>query len=434
MHLYTGVLYNIRKHAEKGASAVITTTETLILAPVALQLIGLFITVQIDPYIRRRDRRIMLLIAALILCLILQNLIDYRLLRTVMPTARTVVAVVGYTVRPVILLLFGYILSDRKNHRVSWILVGINTLVHLTAFFSPICFCYYPDQTFYRGPLGLTCHLVSALLLIKLLYLTLKKGSEERWGQVWIPLINAGLIAAATVADTFLSNGDIPLTFLTITMVSTSLFYYIWLHLQFVREHEHDLMAEQRIRIMMSQIRPHFLYNTLATIRALCRKDPEMAAETTEKLGSYLRQNLDSLGHDGLIPFDKELEHTKIYAEIEQVRFDTIRIEYDIRDNGFSVPSLTLQPLVENAIRHGVRVRAEGLIRVSTQRTADGHEIVVEDNGKGFDMRELNELDESHIGIRNVKERLEKLCGGTLTIDSRPGEGTRAVIFVPAEN
>ena len=266
-----------------------------------------------------------------------------------------------------------------------------------------------------------------------MVFLTLKKGVKEQGGQIWIPLINAALIVAAAAADTFFSDGNVPLTFLTITMVSTSLFYYIWLHLQFVREHERDLMAEQRIRIMMSQIRPHFLYNTLATIKALCRKDPETAAATTEKLGLYLRQNLDSLGRDELIPFGKELEHTRIYAEIEQVRFDSFRVEYDIRDDGFSVPALTLQPLVENAVRHGVRIRDDGLVRILTRRTEAGHEIVVQDNGKGFDVRELEDLDESHIGIRNVRERLEKICGGTLTIDSRPGEGTTAVIRIPAE-
>ena len=413
--------------------AVSPTSYMLLLMPVALQLSGLCFFVLLDPYIRRRHRRIMLIIIALTLCLIVQNLADFHLRRTILPQARMIADIVGYSVRPLILLLYFYIVSDRKRHRVGWVLAALNLLIHLTAFFSPLCFSYDEHNMFIRGPLGLTCHFVSALLLAELVFLTLKKGVKEQGGQIWIPLINAALIVAAAAADTFFSDGNVPLTFLTITMVSTSLFYYIWLHLQFVREHERDLMAEQRIRIMMSQIRPHFLYNTLATIKALCRKDPETAAATTEKLGLYLRQNLDSLGRDELIPFGKELEHTRIYAEIEQVRFDSFRVEYDIRDDGFSVPALTLQPLVENAVRHGVRIRDDGLVRVLTRRTEAGHEIVVQDNGKGFDVRELEDLDESHIGIRNVRERLEKICGGTLTIDSRPGEGTTAVIRIPAE-
>lgn len=405
----------------------------LLLTPVVLQLTGMCFAVWIDPYISRRHRRVMLIIAALNLCLVVQNVIEWKLRFTLMPELRTLVSIFGYSVRPLILLMFCYLVSDGKSHWAGWALAGLNALIHLTALFSPICFSIDGMNFFRRGPLGYTCHVVSALLLLALVFRTLKKGLGQRGSQIWIPLINAALIVGAIVMDSVLTFEIFPLTLLTMTVVSASLFYYVWLHLQFAREHERALLAEHRIRIMMSQIRPHFLYNTLATIKALCRKDPETAAETTEKFSLYLRQNLDSLGQDELIPFAKELEHTRIYAEIEQVRFDTIRIEYDIRDNGFSLPALTLQPLVENAIRHGVRIRAEGIVRIGTQRTEEGHEIVVEDNGQGFEISSLEELDESHIGIRNVRERLQKLCGGTLTIDSRPGEGTRAVILIPEE-
>jgi hypothetical protein len=133
-----------------------------------------------------------------------------------------------------------------------------------------------------------------------------------------------------------------------------------------------------------------------------------------ERLSAYLRQNLDSLGQPECIPFAKELEHTRIYTDIEQVRFDTIRVEYDVGDRDFSLPPLTLQPLVENAIRHGVRIREQGIVRIATRRTADCHEILVEDNGAGFDVESLEKSDDNHIGIRNVRERLEKMCGAVV--------------------
>ena len=163
-----------------------------------------------------------------------------------------------------------------------------------------------------------------------------------------------------------------PLSFLTMAIVISCLFYYIWLHLQFVREHEDDLKAKQRIQIMRTQIQPHFLYNTIATFKALCRKNPEQAAEVADKFGAYLRQNLNSLDMPGRIPFEKELQHTKLYAEIEMVRFDNIRVEYDIQDSDFTLPPLTLQPMVENAIRHGVRIRKDGMVRVLTQKNGTG--------------------------------------------------------------
>ena len=413
---------------------MLDTQSILLLTPIVLQLFGLGFAVWSDPYIRRDHRRTMLIITALIAALIARDLAGFQLDRASIPTGRTLLSIVGYSLRPLLLLLFCRIVSDRKDHWLGWALVALNAAVHATALFSPLCFSYNPDGLFIRGPLGFTCHVIGALLLCELLYRTVKFRAGGRRDGIWIPLFNAALIVAAVVVDTFFTDGSSPLSFLNVAMVSASMFYYIWLHLQFVREHERALMAEQRIQIMMSQIQPHFLYNTLATIKALCRKDPEMAAAITEKFGVYLRRNLDSLGQSELIPFEKELEHTRIYADIEMVRFDTIRVEYDVRDIGFSVPPLTLQPLVENAIRHGVRIREEGLVRILTRRRENCHEIVVEDNGAGFDVSRLDELGESHIGIRNVRERLEKMCGGTLLIESRSGEGTTAVIRIPAES
>lgn len=405
----------------------------LLLAPVVLELVGLCFVVWVDPYISRRHRQVMLIIVALNFCLIAQNVIECALRFRLMPELRTFISILGYSVRPLILLMFFCLVSDRKSHWAGWVLTALNALVHLTALFSPVCFSIDATNFFRRGPLGYTCHAVSALLLLEIVCLSVKKSREQRGSQIWIPLINAALIVVAAVLDSVLTFENYPLTLLTIAVVSASLFYYIWLHLQFAREHERDLQAEQRIRIMMTQIQPHFLYNTIATVRALCRTDPEKAAEVAEKFGLYLRQNLDSLDTTELIPFEKELAHTRLYAEIEMVRFENVRVEYDIQDGGFSVPALTIQPLVENAIRHGVRVRERGIVRILARRTERGHEIVVEDNGRGFDTEQLAGLDERHIGIRNVRGRLEKSCGGTFSIDSRIDGGTTVTIVIPAE-
>ena len=182
---------------------------------------------------------------------------------------------------------------------------------------------------------------------------------------------------------------------------------------------------------MRTQIQPHFLYNTIATFRALCKKDPEKAATVAEKFGSYLRQNLDTLDTEGLISFEKELEHTRLYADIEMVRFENVRVAYEINDSDFQIPPLTVQPLVENAIRHGVRVREDGVVRVRSYAEAGWHVVSIEDNGVGFDTDMLAESGEEHIGIRNVQERVASMCGGTLTVNSRIGEGTTVTIRIP---
>ena len=200
--------------------------------------------------------------------------------------------------------------------------------MHLSAFFSQICFDVTADNVFHRGPLGYCCHIVSGVLLLQLLYSSLRRYSREKKAAALIPVADVLLIIVSVVADTLLVHSQHPITILTVSIVTASLFYYIWLHLQFAREHENALRSEQRIGIKMTQIQPHFLFNTIATFKALCKKDPDAAAEVADKFGMYLRQNLDSLGQTGLIPFSKELEHTKLYAEIEMIRFENTSVSY----------------------------------------------------------------------------------------------------------
>ena len=403
----------------------------ILLLPLYLQLLGLTFAVLSDRYIRRQHRNVMLTIVALLGCLLVREILDNTLefFRTV-PAARIMSSIVGYSLRPLILLLFIDIVSARRSQWFNWLLVGLNFAVHLTALFSPICFTIGVDNVFRRGPLGYTSHVISALLLFELVYLTVREYGRDKKQNLWIPLFNASTIAASAAADTF-SDIDYPIGFLTVSMISSCVFFYIWLHQQFVLRHESDLMAEQRIQIMMTQIQPHFLYNTLSTIQVLCSEDPERAAEITGKFSVYLRQNLNSLEFPGMTSFEKELEHTRTYADIEMIRFPYIHVFYEIEDTDFAIPPLTVQPIVENAIRHGVRIRANGIIRVAEHKTAEGHEIVISDNGVGFDVDSLAADDGSHIGLKNVQERIEKMCGGSVTVDSRIGEGTTVSIRIP---
>ncbi len=239
------------------------------------------------------------------------------------------------------------------------------------------------------------------------------------------------LVAGAVVIDSEIREMEkLPISALTMAIIVSCVFYFFWIHMQLVDQHERDLLAEQRIRIMMSQIRPHFLYNTLSTIQALCLTDPKEAHEITGKFGKYLRMNLNSLEQPELIPFEQEIRHTKIYAEIEMVRFPNISVEYEIGYSDFCLPALTVQPMVENAIRHGVRNREKGTVTVTADKTDNGVVISVVDNGVGFEVNNIRS-EGDHIGIRNVRERIEKMCGGTLEVKSIPGAGTTVVITLP---
>ena len=313
-------------------------------------------------------------------------------------------------------------------------MVIINALIYISAIFTDIVFYIDEGNHFHGGILRFTCHVVSIIFLIQLLFQTVKSNKNKKITSMIITTLNEILIIIAIIFDIWIFRNVRDITFLTITVLSCSLSYYIWLHLNFVYEHENALKAEQRIQIMMSQIQPHFMYNTLSTIQALCKTDPDKAFKFTEKFGTYLRQNLSSLNQTDLIPVEKEIEHTKIYAEIEMTRFPSIIVNYELNDNDIVLPALTIQPLVENAIRHGVRIRKQGIITVKKKKKQDYHEIIIEDNGKGFDTNILTDIDNSHIGINNVKERIETMCKGTLFVESIIDKGTKITIHIPYKN
>ena len=402
--------------------------------PFLFILIGSVIVALIDPYIRKRDRHILLLIIISAFILLLQNMADFALDEYFPnPSLRTVVTIIGYCLRPLIILLFCYLIGGKRKYIPLWILVGANAAVYISALFSRISFYIDESNHFHRGPLNYTCYAVSVIMLVYLAYLTFKESRKTRRIESLIPAFSLLTVTASLIVGGLIDTKNRPVTDLTTAIAICTVFYYIWLHLRFVREHEQALMAEQRIQIMMAQIQPHFLYNTLSTIQALCRTDPEKAFTVTERFGTYLWQNIDSLSQPNLIPVEKELEHTKIYTEIECVRFDNIVVEYDTPETVFSVPALTIQPLVENAIRHGVRIRDKGIVKVATVKVDGGYQIVIEDNGKGFDTSLIKSDDSEHIGISNVKERLASMVGGRLDIESIEDVGTKITISIPSK-
>ena len=404
------------------------------LLPALLLLFGLFFAVMADPYLKKRYRWLLIAVILTALALVAEDNLqklweqdpEYRVLRTIS-------SVFGYIMRPVLIVLFLYIVYEGKKRVFFWIPVAVNAAVYGTALFgSGLAFTFSENYGFIRGPLGFCCFIISIGLVLCLLALTIYRYRHVRRTEALIPVLNAGMVIAASFMD-LLTTGDGAITFVLIAVCISSMQFYIWLHLQFVREHEQALLSEGRIQIMISQIQPHFLFNTLTTIQALCLENPKKAASVTKSFASYLRQNIDSLNQGGLIPFRKEMDHTMVYVQIEMERFPYIRFDYEIEDDDFELPALTIQPLVENAIRHGVRIREKGQINIITRREAGFHEILIQDNGRGFSPESVPSGG-SHIGIKNVRERLETMCGGSMEIDSRENEGTTVTIRIPVRD
>lgn len=215
----------------------------------------------------------------------------------------------------------------------------------------------------------------------------------------------------------------------------------VWnaLRLELKLEEQKRLLLEARLDALQRQINPHFLFNTLNSIASLVRIKPELAREMTVKLANILRALLRD--HDNHVPLSQELKFTDDYLDIEVVRFgaDKLRVEKDIdpRTLEVLVPSILLQPLIENSIKHGLEPRIHGGT-VTVRSRLHGNRVLIEvaDDGVGIQGRQGSALPRTGagIGMNNVRERLEVLYGrdARFTVVSNPGRGTLVSIEIPA--
>ena len=215
----------------------------------------------------------------------------------------------------------------------------------------------------------------------------------------------------------------------------------VWntLRLEIKLEEQKHLLLEARLDALQRQINPHFLFNTLNSIASLVRSKPELAREMTVKLANILRALLKD--HDTYVPLSHELRFTDDYLDIEVVRFgpDKLRVEKDIDPNTLEilVPSILLQPLIENSIKHGLEPRIHGgTVTLRSRLQGDRMSIEVADDGVGIGARSDSSLPRTGagIGMQNVRERLEVLYGSQarFTVVSNPGRGTLVSIELPA--
>ena len=192
-------------------------------------------------------------------------------------------------------------------------------------------------------------------------------------------------------------------------------------------------LKENRISIMLSQIKPHFIYNTLGTIERMCLKDPQKAFELVRNFSLYLRGNFSELNSVTPIRFVEELKHVEHYVNIEKVRFPDMSIVYHVEAKDFVLPALSVKPLVENAIKHGLmRLETGGTVLIRSYETPTHFCVEVKDDGAGFDTS-LPVEGKKHVGLRNIRGRLKAMVNGDLILESEPGIGTRAVIMIPKE-
>ena len=269
------------------------------------------------------------------------------------------------------------------------------------------------------------------ILLIEILVVVHYRKNLSRFGT--IVMLNFGLVSLLTMGLQSIWYPVPELLACTLAILLMFMLFY-WEMAKNLVENERELMQSQ-MSLAISQIQPHFLYNTLSTIAELCRKDSAMAEEVTNRFALYLRGNLEHMGDSFPVEFSKELKHVQTYLWIEKIRFqDELQVVYDIQTEDFIIPALTVQPLVENAVKHGM-MGSENVctITIRTKCVERGYQVIIEDDGCGFDPEQVKNDGRKHIGIESVRSRLKFMVGGTLTVKSAIGKGTTVIIEIPGK-
>ena len=284
---------------------------------------------------------------------------------------------------------------------------------------------------YYRvGPLKVASFLLDPIVMVVVIILILRyRKTLKVEGILYLVSICVLSIPTMILWDVWYPEPEYMMA--TLYFVLVFILFHRELTKQLVKKEKE--MAESKITTAISQIQPHFIFNSLSTIKFLVKKDQMEALEAIDEFSDYLRGSMDSLTRKCCVPFSEELELVNHYMYLEKKRFgDKINIKYDIQLDGFMVPALSVQPIVENAVKHGIRGQLKGgTIEIATKEDTKNFIIQVTDDGAGFDPQAKKEDGKSHVGIANVQKRLALMCEGTLEIESAPQKGCQVTIRIP---
>ena len=320
----------------------------------------------------------------------------------------------------------------RLPRTVFTVLLVLHFLLVTVSQFTGLLYTVGQDNIYRRAPLyplSLVCPTVTLLICLVLLVL-LRKRFTKRERIAFCFYLLVPLVAIA--AQPFLEGVYVIVQAMAIAVLTMFVFILSDQTERYLRQEREA--QKLKVDLMLSQIQPHFLYNSLGTIQALCRSDPATAERAVGEFAQFLRHNMRSIESDQPILFHQELTHAQNYLALQKLRFgDDLNIAYDLECETFSLPTLTLQPLVENAVSHGIRQTesGKGTVTIRTREMEDHYEVSVVDDGVGFDPTTAASGVGSHVALPNIRSRLARVCGGSLRIISSPGMGTTATILIP---
>ena len=328
-------------------------------------------------------------------------------------------------------------LDTRKMRICYYVLGGVMAAVLVASQFVGFLYFVDDDNVLHTGEyVWLNAVFSGAVSLVTIFILILARKKLNRRDIVEYLLYALIPVSGAIVQIFF---GGLMIEKMAFLMLMTVILLRIQsATLRDVKAKDDELLSKQKEvadlndKILLGQVGPHFIYNSLTAIQMIDGNPPE-TVKAIDDFAKYLRGNLSVLESERNIPFEQELAHIKTYLDIEKLRFgNEIEVEFEIEDKGFLLPALSVQMLVENAVKHGVtKKRGGGKIIIKTERAENEHIILVQDDGVGFDVDK--QIEDGHYGIVGNRKRLEHFVNGTLDIESEVGKGTTAVIKIPFE-
>lgn len=425
--------------------------QQMILANVSLGAFGIILSMIPVIYLihgkryRQQINRYFFGIAISNICMIIGALVNWLLQQPVQPWQKIVHLVFAelYYISSTFILYFfaHYIITyariEGKPRKFCLLSVTALCIIQIffviTSLFTGSVF-YMNDEGYHRGPLFFILQIIPLFCYLLFIVIVIIFRRQLKKREIVFFLLYTFIPLMSSMGQMFLQG-------LAVVNIGVELALLIILvNIQFeheiaLKEQEKEL-TEQRIDIMLSQIQPHFLYNCLAVIHHLCEDNPSRAKKMLKEFSEFLRGNMYSLKAREPIPFERELNHAMNYLYLEQQRLcERLHVVCRIQTTAFCIPPLTLQPLVENAVQHGIFHEAEGgTIVISTTETEDYAVVTIEDNGVGIEKAKQYPDFGEHacIGIDNVRSRLKEMVNGRMDIKSSD-RGTSVTLWIPLE-
>lgn len=296
-------------------------------------------------------------------------------------------------------------------------------------------FCLNQNNVYQRGSSYIIAFIPSMLIFLEVLYQLFKNRRMLTKSKFSALCAFCAMPVAVMPIQTMYYGLNLTVICTVITGIILNAVITSELVQDYVRQEKNN--ADMKVSLLLSQMQPHFLYNSLLVIQQLCVVDSEKAYKAVGEFTDYLRHNIDmnSLTSPHLIPFEEEIGHVRNYVRLYEYRFgNDIKVVYDFEITDFMIPPLVLQPIVENAIRHGIRKTSygKGTVTIRTAKKDGSVQIEVEDDGVGMEIDSATgqALRES-VGISNARQRINAYGHGTLTYRKAENSGTVACIVLP---